>query len=145
MRSAPTWTAAAVLLAVTTAVAGCAGPVEGPKTAHPEQAVLETVAGSDISRITLTEKATARLGIEAVPAEGSNSESTVPYSALLYDAKGQAWVYVAEKPIVFVRKPVVVKSIKGGTATLTQGVPPGTSVVSVGVTELFGAETGVGH
>jgi hypothetical protein len=145
MRAAPAWKAAALLLALTASLAGCGGPVEAQSAAHPEEAVLGPVAGTDTSRITLTEKATARLGITAVPAAASGSGSTVPYSALLYDAQGQAWVYVVEKPTVFLRKPVVVQSITGATATLTRGLAAGAKVVSVGVTELFGAETGVGH
>lgn len=145
MRTAPACRAAAVLLALTTALGGCTGPAEEDSAAHLEEAVLEPVAGTDTSRITLTEKATARLGITAVPVAARGSGATVPYSALLYDADGQTWVYVVEKPTVFLRKAVVVHSITGETATLTRGPAAGTTVVSVGVTELFGAETGVGH
>jgi hypothetical protein len=52
-------------------------------------------------------------------------------------------------PLVFVRQAVtigdVVVDAAGDYAVLTDGPEPGTSVVAVGVAELFGAEFSVGH
>jgi len=45
---------------------------------------------------------------------------------------------------VFVRTQVRVDRIDGDVALLLDGPPSGTSVVTVGLAELFGAETGVG-
>jgi hypothetical protein len=43
-----------------------------------------------------------------------------------------------------VRSAIDVASIEGDRALLTSGPPVGTTVVTVGVAELYGAETGVG-
>jgi hypothetical protein len=68
----------------------------------------------------------------------------VPYSALIYDLQGNTWVYTSSEPLVFIRQPVVVDYIDGDNVVLLQGPPVGTDVVTVGVAELYGADTGVG-
>jgi hypothetical protein len=68
----------------------------------------------------------------------------VPYSALIYDLQGNTWVYTSSEPLVFIRQPVVVDYIDGDNVVLLQGPAAGTEVVTVGVAELYGADTGVG-
>jgi hypothetical protein len=67
------------------------------------------------------------------------------YSAVIYGAHGETWVYTNPEPLTYVRHPVTVDYIEDGTAFLSDGPASGTEVVSVGVTELFGAEFEVGH
>ena len=118
-----------------------------------EPAHVDHKEGEEISKLTLTEKAMERLDIQTTPvrqaeASGSESEpasSVVPYSSILYVAKGDAFVYTSPQPRTFVRHPVDVDYIEGDQAVLKAGPPPGTQVVSVGVAELFGTEFGVGH
>jgi multidrug efflux pump subunit AcrA (membrane-fusion protein) len=69
----------------------------------------------------------------------------VPYSAVVYGANGDAYVYTTTEPLVYVRQRVVIESIEKDKAILTEGPPSGTQVVTAGAAELFGAETGVGH
>lgn len=134
------------------ALLGCGGAAP-PAVEHEEPAHVEAIAGDATRhRITLTERAAARLGIEvalAAAAPGSSGSIWVPYSAVIYDAQGSAWAYVAEGPLVFVREAVTVADVTpndaGGLAVLSEGPAPGTSVVSVGVAELFGTEFEVGH
>ena len=118
-----------------------------------EPAHVEHKDGEEISKLTLTEKAMERLDVQTTPvsetqataAEGEQARSIVPYSAILYVAKGDAIVYTSPAPRTFIRHPVDVDFIEGDQAVLKAGPPPGTLVVSVGVAELFGTEFGVGH
>jgi multidrug efflux pump subunit AcrA (membrane-fusion protein) len=82
--------------------------------------------------------------IEVPLAGGGGPRLTVPYSALLYDLDGTAWVYVSPEPLSFQRHEVVVDRIEGDIAVLSSGPPVGTEVVKTGATELFGVESGVG-
>ena len=68
----------------------------------------------------------------------------VPYAAVLYDAKGDTWVYTNPNPLTFVRHPIHIDYIEGDLAVLSDGPAAGTAVVLVGAAELFGAETGIG-
>ena len=75
---------------------------------------------------------------------GSGSALTVPYAAVIYDAKGATWSYVNTAPLVFLRSQITVDEIDGDTAVLSAGPSVGTSVVTTGAAELYGAEIGVG-
>jgi hypothetical protein len=124
---------------------------------------VEPISGSDLHRIVLSARAAERLGIGMVPvgrAEGSPAatgtrsaawsagspttpsaaQTVVPYSAILYDANGETWVYTNPEPLVFVRSHVKIDHIEGDRAVLADGPPVGIAVVAVGGAELFGAE-----
>jgi hypothetical protein len=108
-----------------------------------EPATLED-AGGGLSRITLSERGAERLGLTTALVEaGEGAALTVPYSALLYDASGQTWVYTNPSPLVFLRQAVTVDRIDGEVVKLTAGPAVGTSIVVVGASELFGAELDV--
>ncbi len=68
----------------------------------------------------------------------------VPYSALIYDLNGDTWIYISPEPLVFTRHPVTVEYVEGDLAVLLDGPPVGTMVATVGVPELYGADTGIG-
>ena len=51
---------------------------------------------------------------------------------------------VSPEPLVFMRHPVTVEYIEGDWAILSDGPPVGTIVATVGVPELYGADTGIG-
>ena len=68
----------------------------------------------------------------------------VPFTALIYDTKGGAFVYVSDGILTYHRVPVTVAYTEQDTAYLTAGPPFGALVVSRGPGELYGAETGVG-
>ena len=74
----------------------------------------------------------------------STPRQVVPYAAVLYDAKGDTWVYTNPSPLTFVRHPIRIDYIEGDLAVLSDGPAAGTAVVLVGAAELFGAETGIG-
>ena len=117
-----------------------------------EPAQIEHLENSELSRLKLTEKAVERIGIETAPvaeemiAQSENRLRTiVPYSALLYDVQGRAWVYINPAPQTYIRSEVEVDFIKGDKAVLHTAPPLGTPVVSVGAAELYGTEYEVGH
>ncbi len=117
---------------------GCTVHSEGPGKVEP--AKIEKVSGSKFARVTLTEKAVERLGLETVPA----GEMNVPYGALMYGLYGETYVYTNPEPLVYVREPIEINNIEGDTVHLLKGLAPGTMVVTLGAAELYGAETGIG-
>jgi hypothetical protein len=134
-----------VLLTVVAALqlTACA---QAPKSqAKVEPARVERIAGSE-PKVILTKDAARRLDIktEAVRADGPSPRSAMPYAAVVYDLKGNAYVYTSPEPLTFVRKSVTVDTIKGDTAFLSDGLATGTQVVTVGVAELYGVEFGIG-
>ena len=118
-----------------------------------EPAHIEHIEGSELSHLTLTEKAVERIGIQttAVSEEMiAHSEArlrlVVPYSAILYDISGRTWVYTNPEPLNYVRHEVKVDFVEGGSkAILSEGPHVGAQVVTVGASELYGTEYQVGH
>jgi hypothetical protein len=120
------------------------GNGEAPaKKARP--ATASAVEGSKLKLLTLTEKAAARLDIQTGQVADSAGRMVTPYSSVMYDIGGGTWVYTVPKPLTYLRHSVVVDTISGDKAYLREGPPLGTSVVTVGVAELFGTEKGLGH
>jgi hypothetical protein len=145
--------AAAIIVAVGTALGLYLG-LSGSSTAGPaadggEPAVVEPIDGTELSRITLSASAIKRLDVRTAPVRTVNAEgeprTAVPYSAVFYDADGQTWVYTSPEPRTFVRESITIDLIDGDQAVISAGPAPGTKVATVGVAELFGAETGLGQ
>jgi hypothetical protein len=114
----------------------------GPKSTTVEKinpSTLEEIEGSDLQRVILTEKAAERIGLETVPVSGQ----VVPYSAVIYDTEGNTWIYTNPAPLTFVRAPIVIDRIEGDQAFLSQALESDAPIVTVGVAEIYGAETGV--
>jgi hypothetical protein len=135
---------AIVLTILCVALAAC-GQEAAEAAAGAEAVTVTEIDDSDLHRVTLSESAAARLGVETVAVtEDGSGRLLIPYSALLYDAAGATWTYTNPESLVFIREQVEVELIDGGFAQLTIGPEAGTTVVSVGAAELWGAETGVG-
>ena len=122
----------------------------GAATKAQPYEIGEKNAESGIAGVTLTEKAAERTGIETgavteagAVREGSSGTLAVPYSSLWYDAKGAAFVYVVTAPLSYVRAPITVEYVEGDQAFLSDGPEAGTEIVTQGVAELYGAETGL--
>jgi hypothetical protein len=125
------------------------------KEAKNSPAKVEAIEGSDVSRITLVEQASQRLGIETAPVRqmsiaalgtgGGTSEMriAIPYSAVIYDTTGKAWAYTSPEPLVYVREPISIDYTEGDLTVLLAGPALGMQVVVIGAAELYGAETGV--
>ena len=136
------WLVLVGLLAAGLQLSACTHQTAEAEGATSEPATIEQVAGGDVSRLTLTARAAERLGKATV--EG-HARTVVPYGAVLYDAKGVTWVYVAREPLSYLRERITVDDIEDDRAVLTDGPAAGTAVVSVGAAELYGTEFGVGH
>jgi hypothetical protein len=108
-------------------------------------ALVEEIDGSSLKRVTLTDEAAERIGIEtATVASGAAGRIMVPTSTVLYDPDGQAWVYTNPEGNVFLRAQITVVGTDGDETVLSAGPPADTRVVTVGVAELYGTELGVG-
>ena len=145
--------AAAIIVAAGTALGLYLG-LSGSSTAGPaadggEPAVVEPVDGTELSLITLSASAMRRLDVRTASVRTVNVEgeprTVVPYSAVFYDADGQTWVYTSPEPRTFVRESITIDLIDGDQAVISAGPAPGAKVATVGVAELFGAETGLGQ
>jgi hypothetical protein len=129
-------------LLVTLIFAGLLLSACGPKEATTEKispSKLEPIEGTDLSKVILTEKAAERIGVETVSASGTE----VPYAAVVYDIEGNTWIYTNPEPLTFVREQIVIDHIDGDTAVLAESLPSEFKVVTVGVVEIYGTETGV--
>ena len=108
---------------------------------------LATIEGTDLKYLVLTEKAAERIDIQTTPVQeelvNGINRIIVPYAAVIYDLHGETWLYTNPEPLTFVRAIIIIDSIEGDKAILVEGPSLGTEVVTVGVAELFGAETGV--
>ncbi len=113
------------------------------KKSRPAQ--VAAIDGSKVKQLTLTEKAAKRLDIQTGEVAEGSGKLTTPYSSVVYDPGGDTWVYTVPKPLTYVRQKIVVETISGDKAYLKSGPTPGTSVVTVGVAELYGTEKGLGH
>jgi hypothetical protein len=85
-----------------------------------------------------------RVRVELLLSGSGTLRNVVPYAAVLYDPRGDTWVYTNPEPLVFVRHLISVEYIEGDLAVLSSGPSVGTAVVTVGAAELFGIEFGIG-
>jgi hypothetical protein len=116
---------------------------------HPVE--VHAVDGSNVNRVTMTDRAIERLGLQTGPvteetvSRPPSPRRVVPLSALIYDPAGQTWVYTNVEPRTFMKHKVDVAYIEGGRAVLNDGPPAGTLVVTMAAAEVYGADSGVGH
>jgi hypothetical protein len=127
------------LVALAVAVSACGGSSESP--APPAPAKITKLAGGGV-QITLTADAAKRIDVRTAAVESDGGNTVIPYAAVLYDPDGAAWTYTNPKPLVFERADITVDRIDGERAILAKGPAPGTAVVTVGATELWGVEYG---
>jgi hypothetical protein len=114
--------------------------------AQSKPALVEAIAGSSLKKVTLTPKAAERLGVQIDEVrEDMSGHRIVPYTAVLYDLTGGAWVYVHSDPMAFVRQSIKIDTIKGNNVYLSDGPSLGTKVLAAAVPQVFGTEKGVGH
>lgn len=143
MRHAHRWIVALLLIAVLS-LAACEQTGSTGTPGEEEPARVEQIAGTDISRVILTEQAAKRVDIQTVPLREVQirgaARKVVPYSAIIYDLHGQTWVYASPSHLTFAREQVSVDTIEGDQAILSQGPPVGTEIVTVGAPELYGTE-----
>jgi hypothetical protein len=133
---------ALLALAAAFLAAGC-NQTEVAEKSHP--ATIDSTETKGIMRVTLTAQAAQRIGLQTAQVREDGARKLIPYGALMYDTKGDIWTFTSPKPLTFVREKVVVTTIEGNDAILSEGPPTGTTVVTVGAAELMGAEHKYGH
>jgi hypothetical protein len=144
MRRSTLWLASFSVVAVLP-LAGCGAGGEETAASAPEPAKVELVEGSEeLHLITLTDEAAKRVDVQTDVVSREGGRTVVPYAAIVYETDGETWVYTNPEDLSYVRDHVVVESIEGDRAVLSEGPAAGTEVVTVGVAELFGAENGIG-
>ena len=125
-------------------LAAC-GQAPAEATEENKNVTVESLEGPEPTREILTEDAAKRLDIQTALAQDGElngaKRTVIPYASLIYDTDGATWVYLNPEPLTFVRHPVAVEDIKGEQAFLSEALPAGSSVVTVGVAELYGAES----
>lgn len=116
--------------------------------AAEQPAMIEPIEGTELNRVILTEKAAERLDIQTDQVREEQLDDAkrlvVPYSAVIYDLEGATWMYTSPAPLTYMREAIEVDYIDGDRAILKDGPATGTEVVTVGVAELYGADTGIG-
>jgi len=122
--------------------ARAANPVAGPPTADPVASTLDVFYAVDNGETPL--RAGERV-VVSVPLRAAREATVVPWSAVVFDVHGGAWVYEALRAHTFVRRRVEVERVEGEVAVLARGPAAGVAVVSVGAPELLGTEFGAGH
>jgi hypothetical protein len=110
---------------------------------HP--AKLDSTEVKGIMRVTVDAKAAERIGLETASITEEGGRKVIPYSALMYDTKGNTWTFTGVGPLSFVRQAVVVDDVDGDKVMLADGPAVGTVIVTVGAAELMGAEHKYGH
>jgi multidrug efflux pump subunit AcrA (membrane-fusion protein) len=118
---------------------GCA-EVEDASVEGYEPSSLSPVAGTDFNRVTFTEEGAARTGLETAPVRRSGGRLVVPYEALIYAGEGTSYVYSSPKPLTYQRTEVAIDRVRGSRVLLTDGPRAGSQVVTVGASEVYGAE-----
>jgi outer membrane murein-binding lipoprotein Lpp len=122
-------------------VAGCGSK---PTSDEKEAAITIEELDSGLAKLTLSAKAAERLGVETAEVRDQGSQKVIPYAAVIYDAQGATWAYATADSLTFERAPIVIETITGEDAILSDGPDAGTVVLTTGAAELYGAETGVG-
>ena len=146
------WIFITILIITGLTLSACKG---GSKSSSEKEkpAIVEAMENG-LNKITLTEKASERTGIEIASVRerrvakrngnGKIKKTVVPYSSVIYDTSGDTWVYVNPEPLVFMRESIEIDYIDGDFAIISDGPSLDTEIVSVGAAILFGEDTGVG-
>ena len=121
----------------------CGGSSSSEEASGP--ATVELIEGTDLSRVSLTEKAVQRLDIQTAAVKAGPAGKVIPYAAVLYSPTGETWAYVNTESMTFTREAIVIDRIDGANAYLSKGPAAGAKVATVGVAELYGAELGLGQ
>jgi hypothetical protein len=113
-----------------------------PSSYHPAE--LSSPDPQGVRVVTFTEDAAHRVGLQTSRVTARGQDRVIPYAALIYDKQGKSWVYEVTEPLTYLRVSVVVKGeASEDRMILSSGPPAGTEVVTVGATEVYGAELGM--
>ncbi len=84
-----------------------------------------------------------RMGV-TLALRGKTESLAVPWSAVVYDINGGAWVYENTSPQTYVRRRIEIGRVVNSLAVLSRGPAVGAKIATAGVAELFGTEFSTG-
>ena len=125
------------------ATTGCTEVEEAAPHVH-QPAHLEPIDGSDVQTVKFDERGAEQVSLQTASVQRQGDHRVVPYAALIYDGQGASWVYTSPEPLTYVRVAVDVVRIEDDRVLLRGGPPAGTSVVTTGAAEVYGAELEIG-
>jgi multidrug efflux pump subunit AcrA (membrane-fusion protein) len=116
--------------------------VESESAAGYEPTKLEPIKGKgeDFQRVTFTKEGAARVDLQTGTVSRGGGQKVIPYEALIYNDEAKTFVYTSTKPLSYERVPITVDRITDDRVLLSKGPAVGTKVVTVGATEVYGAE-----
>lgn len=118
-----------------------AEPVVASFSADPQSATTDLFY--ELSNADLSYRPGQKISV-TLSLKDTEQSLVVPYSSILYDMYGSAWIYENTEPRVYIRRRVELRRALGELAILSRGPAVGAKVVSAGAAELFGTEFGVG-
>jgi len=95
--------------------------------------------------LTLSERAAERLNVATAQVTSTGTARVVPYGAVLYLPDGSTWIYVQQSDLTYLRESIEIDSITADGVAIALGPPTGSFVVTMGVSEFWGVESGVGE
>jgi multidrug efflux pump subunit AcrA (membrane-fusion protein) len=116
-----------------------AKPVAAPPAASPIPGTVDLIYELD-NRDTHYRPG-ERVGA-TLPLKDPAESLVVPWSAVVYDIYGGAWVYERTGDHVYSRKRVIVRYVSGDLAVLDSGPATGSKIAITGAAELFGTDAG---
>jgi hypothetical protein len=87
-----------------------------------------------------TQEGADRTAVRTTTVRASSGQKVVPYESLIYNDEAKTFVYTSIKPLSYERVPVTVDRIEGDRVLLSKGPALDTKVVTVGASEVYGAE-----
>jgi len=116
--------------------------VEEDSAAGYEPTKLEPIKGKseDFQRVIFTKEGAARTDVQTGSVTRSGGHKVIPYEALIYNDEAKTFVYTSTKPLSYERVPVTVDRIEGDRVLLSKGPALDSKVVTVGASEVYGAE-----
>jgi cobalt-zinc-cadmium efflux system membrane fusion protein len=119
--------------------AHAAKPIAAPPAANPLSGTVDLIF--ELDNRTTNFRPGERVGA-TLPLKGPSDSLVVPWSAVVFDIHGGAWIYERVADRTYVRRRVTVRNVEGPLAVLDTGPPSGTTVVTIGAAELFGTDAG---
>jgi hypothetical protein len=132
-----------VLIAAGASLSACGEASSGydyETASHHEPAKLEPIKGTDVQRVIFDAEGAKRVGLQTAAVRQNGQETVIPFSAVIYDAEGNAYAYTAPEPLTFVRQEIEIDRMDGNSVVLSDGPSAGTKIVTVGTAEVYGTE-----
>lgn len=128
------------------ALAGCT-EVKSADKEHYSPAKITPVKGGadDLVAVTLTREGAERIDLATGVVTRGAGRKVIPYSALLYEKDGSAFVYTNPTGLTYVRAHIEVDRVAGDRVLLREGPRVGTRVVTTGAPQVHGAELEYGE